>query len=126
MDLYPLHELTDRILRCVVAVHKELGPALPERSYEIALGLEMTAQQLAFERRPAFVIRYRDAVVGRHCPDFIVEGKVVVEIKSVGNLDPVFAKQVLTYLKVTKLRVGLLINFNVASMGKDGIRRFVL
>jgi GxxExxY protein len=126
MDLYPLHELTDRILGCVVAVHKALGPGLPERSYQIALGLEMKACGISFESGPTFVVRYRDVVVGWHRPDFVVDGSVVVEIKSVGNLDPVFAKQVLTYLKVTNLRVGLLINFNVASMANQGIRRFVL
>lgn len=126
MDLYPLHQLTDRILGCAVAVHKALGPGLPERSYQIALGLEMEARGISFDRQPAFVIRYRDVVVGWHHPDFVVERSVVVEIKSVGNLDPVFAKQVLTYLKVTNLRVGLLINFNVASMANNGIRRFIL
>jgi GxxExxY protein len=119
-------ELTDRILRCVVAVHKVLGPGLPEYSYQTSLALEMTANGLAYVQEQPFVVRYRGVVVGWHRPDFIVEQLVVLELKSVARTDPVFAKQVLTYLKVTDLRVGLLINFNVASMANDGIRRFVL
>ena len=119
-------DLTDRILRCAVAVHRELGPGLPEFSYQTSLALEMTAQRLAYVRELPIVVRYREVVVGFHRPDFVVENAVVVELKSVGHLDPVFAKQVLNYLKVTGLRVGLLINFNVASMANDGIRRFVL
>jgi len=72
------------------------------------------------------VVRYRNVVVGHHRPDFVVANKVIVELKSVSNVDPVFAKQVLTYLRVTKLRVGLLLNFNVSSLGSHGIRRFQL
>lgn len=126
MDLLLHADLTDRILRCAVAVHRELGPGLPEFSYQTSLALEMTAQRLAYVRELPIVVRYREVVVGWHRPDFVVENAVVVELKSVGHLDPVFAKQVLTYLKVTRLRVGLLINFNVPSMANDGIRRFVL
>ena len=126
MDLLLHADITDRILRCAVAVHRELGPGLPEFSYQTALALEMTAQRLAYVRELPIVVRYREVVVGWHRPDFVVENAVVVELKSVGHLDPVFAKQVLTYLKVTRLRVGLLINFNVPSMANDGIRRFVL
>jgi GxxExxY protein len=119
-------DLTDRILRCAVAVHRELGPGLPEFSYQTSLALEMAAQGLAYVRELPIVVRYREVVVGWHRPDFVVENAVVVELKSVGHVDPVFARQVLTYLKVTRLRVGLLINFNVASMANEGIRRFVL
>jgi GxxExxY protein len=119
-------DLTDRILRCAVAVHRELGPGLPEFSYQTSLALEMAAQELAYIRELPIVVRYREVVVGWHRPDFVVENAVVVELKSVGHVDPVFAKQVLTYLKLMRLRVGLLINFNVASMANEGIRRFVL
>jgi GxxExxY protein len=81
MDFFPLHELTDRILRCAVAVHKELGPGLPEYSYHTALGLEMKAQEIAYVSKRPFVVRYRGVVVGSHVPDFIVEDAVVVEVK---------------------------------------------
>jgi len=119
-------ELTDRIIRCAIAVHKELGPGLAEYSYQTALALEFDAADVSYEREPPVVVRYRDVVVGHHRPDFVVGNKVVVELKSASNVDPVFAKQVLTYLRVTKLRVGLLLNFNVSSLGSQGIRRFQL
>jgi GxxExxY protein len=126
LDLFPLHHLTDRILRCAIAVHKELGPGLPEYSYQTALGLEMHAQQISYISDRPLAVRYRGVVVGWHRPDFIVEQAVVVEIKATDGPHPVHAKQVLTYLKVTQLKVGLLLNFNVPSMGNGGIRRFVL
>ena len=119
-------DVTDSILRCAIAVHKELGPCLPEYSYETALALEMDANGIRYERERSIVVRYRDIVVGWHRPDFIVENTVVVELKAVAHTEPVFAKQVLTYLKVTGLRVGLLLNFNVGSLGNEGIRRFQL
>jgi GxxExxY protein len=89
----------------------------------------MDAGQISYDRDRSIAVRYRDVVVGWHRPDFVVEGAVVVEIKAVVQTNPVFAKQVLTYLKVTGLHVGLLINFHVASMASPGaipIRRFVL
>jgi GxxExxY protein len=126
MVLMPLHDLTDRILRCAVAVHRELGPGLPEHSYQTALGLEMTAQEISFTSERTFAVHYRGVVVGWHRPDFVVEQSVVVEVKATDGAHPAYAKQVLTYLKVANLKVGLLLNFNVPSMANGGIRRFVL
>jgi GxxExxY protein len=117
-------DLTDSILRCAIAVHRELGPGLPEHSYQTSLALEMEATGIAFVRERPLAVRYRGVVVGWHRPDFIVGDAVVVELKAATHVDPVFAKQVLTYLKVTGLRVGLLLNFNVASIGNHGIKRF--
>jgi GxxExxY protein len=119
-------DLTDSILRCAIAVHKALGPSLAEHSYQTAMALEMEANGLRFVAGAPIVVRYRDVVVGWHTPDFVVEEKVVVELKAVSNFDPVHSKQVLTYLKVTGLRVGLLLNFDVASLGTSGIKRFQL
>jgi GxxExxY protein len=117
-------DLTDSILRCAIAVHRDLGPGLPEHSYETALALEMDAAALKYERERAIMVRYRGIVVGWHVPDFIVEDRVVVELKAVAHFDRVHSKQVLTYLKVTGLRVALLLNFEVASLGTEGIKRF--
>lgn len=119
-------DITDAILRCAISVHKELGPGLSEYSYQTALTLEMNANAIRFVREQPIIVRYRGTVVGWHRPDFVVENSVVVELKAVAHIDPVFAKQVLTYLKVTGLRVGLLLNFNVSSLGNQGIRRFQL
>ena len=119
-------DLTDRILRGAIAVHRELGPGLPEYSYQTSLALEMTACGLFFVKERPIAVRYREKVVGWHRPDFVVENAVVVELKAVAHMEPVFAKQVLTYLKVTQLRVGLLLNFNVSSLGSYGIKRYQL
>lgn len=86
----------------------------------------MRSQGIQFIEQPPLVVRYQDIVVGWHRPDFIVEEKVVVEVKAVGALNNLFTKQVLTYLRVTKLQVGLLVNFNVPSINAGGIKRFVL
>jgi GxxExxY protein len=86
----------------------------------------MTAQRLSFTSERTFPVRYGGVVVGSHRPDFIVEEAVIVEVKATDGPHPAYAKQVLTYLKVTKLKVGRLLNFNVPSMANGGIRRFVL
>ena len=126
MDLPALHtDVTDVILRCAVAVHRGIGPSLPEHSYQKSLTLEFDAAKLNYIADRPIAVRYRDQVVGWHRPDFIVEDKVVVELKAVANIDPIHAKQVITYLRVTGLRVGLLLNFNVTTM-THGIKRYQL
>ena len=126
MDIPALHtDVTDSILRCAVAVHRELGPALPEYSYQKSLALEFDAAGINYVDDRSIAVRYRNVIVGWHRPDFIVENKVVVELKAVTNIDPVHAKQILRYLHVTHLRVGLLLNFNVSSMN-HGIKRYQL
>jgi GxxExxY protein len=122
--LFP--ELTDSILRCAITVHRELGPGLPEHSYQTALGLEMAAAGLRYVSDRPLIVRYRGVVVGWHRPDFVVEGRVIVELKAVANFDRAHSKQVLTYLKITGLRVALLLNFDVSSLGNVGIKRFQL
>ena len=124
MDFPPLHtEITDSILRCAIAVHRGLGPGLPEHSYQKSLALEFGANGISYIDDHTIAVRYRSVLVGWHRPDFVVENKVVVELKAVTNVDPVHAKQVLTYLRVTGLRVGLLLNFNVTTM-THGIKRY--
>ena len=117
-------DLTDSILRCAIAVHRELGPGLPEYSYHTAVALELDAAGIRYVSDRPVMVRYRGVVVGWHKPDFVVEDKVVVELKATSNFDPVHSKQVLTYLKLTKLRVALLLNFGVSSLGNSGIKRF--
>jgi GxxExxY protein len=120
-----LHEqLTDRIIASAIAVHRAIGPGLAEHSYQAAMAIEMIDQGLTFQREPVLPVTYKGAMIGHHIPDFIVESLVVVELKAVHALEPVFTAQVLTYLRVTKLEVGLLINFNVDAL-KFGIKRIV-
>jgi GxxExxY protein len=117
-------DLTDSILRCAIAVHRELGPGLPEHSYQIALAIELAEAGLRHIADRPIIVRYRGVVVGWHRPDFIVEDRVIVELKSASNFDAAHSKQVLTYLKLTGLRVALLLNFGVSSLGNCGIKRF--
>jgi GxxExxY protein len=119
-------DLTDSILRCAIAVHREIGPGLPEHSYQTAMTLEFDAAGIRYLSDRPIMVRYRDVVVGWHKPDFIVDDKVIVELKAVSNFDPAHSKQVLNYLKLTKLRVALLLNFGVATLGNAGIKRFQL
>ena len=89
-----LHEeLTDRIIGCLIDVHKVLGPCLPEHCYQAAAAMEMKAQGLKFLREPELIVKDRDEVVGLHKPDFIVEEKVVLELKSVMALPEIFRIQ---------------------------------
>jgi GxxExxY protein len=126
MEIPALHtDITDSILRCAIAVHRGIGPGLPEHSYQTSLALEFDANGISYRDDRTIEVRYRNRVVGWHRPDFIVEGKAVVELKAVTSIDPLHAKQVLTYLRVTGLRVGLLLNFNVTTM-THGIKRYQL
>jgi GxxExxY protein len=120
-----LHQdITDKILAAAVAIHKAIGPGLAEQSYQAAMAIEMADQGLVFVRVPSIAVTYKGKTVGHHRPDFVVENAVVVELKVTKSLEPVFTTQVLTYLRLTGLRVGLLINFNVEAMG-FGINRIV-
>ena len=119
-------ELTEKIIGAAIAVHKHWGPGLYEEIYERSLCRELQLQGLAFQQQLNMPLVYKDIKVGDELKlDVWVEGKVVVENKHVKALQPVHEAQLLTYLKFTGSRVGLLINFNVAIL-KDGIKRIVL
>ena len=118
-------ELTDRIIGCAVEVHRRLGPGLLENVYESALCIELRIQHLPFERQIGIPLYYRGELISEHRPDLIVAGEVIVEVKSVERLAPLHWAQVLTYLRVTGLHVGLLLNFNSPTL-RAGLRRVVL
>lgn len=118
-------ELTERIIGGAIEVHRALGPGLLEAPYVAALSVELAHNNLKFERQRHIPLQYRGAPIGDYKIDLIVENRVVVEVKSVLRFEPVFAAQVLTYLRITGLRVGLLLNFNKCVL-KDGIKRFIL
>jgi GxxExxY protein len=117
--------LTERIITCAIAVHRELGPGLLENAYEAALAIELATTGLKYDRQVLRPMHYRGSRIGDYRIDLIVESQVIVEIKSVVRHDPVFTAQVLTYLRVTGLQVGLLLNFGRPSL-VDGIKRIVL
>ena len=118
-------ELTERIIGCAIAVHRALGPGLLESAYVGALCVELAHHGISFDRERRVPLEYRGVAIGDYHIDLVVENKVIVEIKSVLRLEPVFGAQVLTYLRISGLRVGLLLNFNKGVL-KDGLKRFVL
>jgi|SRR5438445_3724088 len=118
-------DLTGRIIGCAIEVHRQLGPGLLESIYESVLAVELEFAGIDFARQVAVSIVYRGKPIGEHRIDLIVEKSIVVELKSVERIDPVFEAQVLTYLRLTNLRVGLLINFN-SHLLHQGIKRLVL
>lgn len=120
-----LNPLTEQIIGCAIEVHRHLGPGLLEQTYETAMCIELNRSGLEFVRQPTFSIGYKGIPIGEHRADLIVANRVVVEIKSVERWDDVFTAQLLTYLRCTGLRVGLLINFNGRVL-RTGIRRLVL
>jgi GxxExxY protein len=112
------------VIGCAIEVHKALGPGLKEEAYEIALCKALAERSVKFESQPRIKASFEGTPVGTYKPDLIVEQTVVVEVKSADRLAPVFTSQVLAYLKVTGLRVGLILNFKCATM-KEGIKRVV-
>ena len=118
-------EYTHRLLACAYTVHSLLGPGLLESIYEKALMYELTHNGFKVERQVPIEVMYKGVELGEaYRMDLLVDGKVIIEIKSVRELLPVHFKQLLTYLKLQKLRYWYLINFDV-NMLKDGINRVV-
>jgi GxxExxY protein len=116
-------ELTGRILGAAIAVHRELGPGLLEHAYTACFAHELAARGHAVVQQQPLAIEYQGLRIdGAFCPDFLVDGAIVVELKAVDRLLPVHEAQLLTYLRLSRLPVGLLINFH-APLLKHGIRR---
>jgi GxxExxY protein len=118
-------EITDKILSCAIEVHRVLGPGLPEAACETALCIELQLRGISFERQRGFSVYYKGHHISEHRPDLIVANQVVVEVKSIERFAPVHHAQMLTYLRVASLQVGLILNFNSATM-REGTRRVVL
>jgi GxxExxY protein len=120
------NQITETVIGAAIAVHRELGPGLLESAYEACLALELAERGLCFERQKEVPLVYRGVKVEcGYRVDFLVERQVVVELKAVDGLEPVHEAQLLSYLKLSGSKVGLLINFNVTVL-KNGIRRLVL
>ena len=117
--------LTERIIGSAIEVHRTLGPGLLESTYESALCIEFQLSGLTFQRQLVVPVTYKSQPVGDYRLDLLVENSVIVEIKSVDRFDPIFEAQLLTYLKITGQKRGLLLNFN-SRLLKDGIKRLVL
>jgi GxxExxY protein len=110
---------------CCIAVHRELGPGLRERIYSRAVAIELAAAGIAFEREKKYPVTYRGQLLCDQHLDFVVANTVVLEVKSVEQFAPIHHTQIVNYMRVAKLRVGLLINFNTIVLA-DGVSRKVL
>ncbi len=118
-----INMITYKILAAAFKVHSNLGPGLLESAYEASLSYELTKTGLFFERQKALPLVYEDVKIDQgYRVDFMVNNMVVVEIKAIDTFSDVHIAQVLTYLKLSKCAVGLLINFNVKAL-KTGIKR---
>jgi GxxExxY protein len=117
--------LTEKIIGCAIEVHRTLGPGLLEQTYEAALCVELKLAGLKFQRQLVVPVTYKNEPVGDYRLDLVVENSVILEIKSVDRFDAIFEAQLLTHLKITGLKRGLLLNFN-SRLLKDGIKRLVL
>jgi len=120
----PHVDVTEQIIGACIEVHRELGPGLLESAYGLCLAHELTLRAVRFEHQRRLPLIYKGLCVpSGYRLDFVVEGCVVVEVKAVAQLLPVHEAQVLTYLKLTGLSVGLLVNFHVAAIRSGGLRR---
>ena len=119
------NKIATRILDACFKIHRKLGPGLFESIYEEILAYEFQAMGLGFKREIGIPVIWNEIKMEQGFrADLIVEDKVIIEIKSIEIIAPVHQKQLLTYLRLTDLRLGLLINFNEALL-KDGIQRIV-
>jgi GxxExxY protein len=119
-------DLAGKVIGAAIVVHKHLGPGLLESAYEACLALELSYLAIPFERQKPVPIIYRgQAIDAAYRLDFVVTGQLLLELKSVERFDPIHTAQVLTYLRLTGLKLALLINFNVPLL-RDGIKRLSL
>ena len=119
------NEISEKVIGCAITVHRELGPGLLESVYEEAMCYELSHAGLRFERQKNVPIRYKEVLLATPLRlDLIVEAKVIVDNKSKSKVTPIDKQQLLTYLRLNDLRLGLLVNFNVPKL-VDGVHRVV-
>jgi GxxExxY protein len=119
-----LNALATAVIGAAIEVHRHLGAGLDEQLYENAMCAEMRRRDIPFQKEIDFDVTYKGEPIGKKRIDFIVGGRLVRELKAVEALAPVHSAQLRTYLKITKCKLGLLINFNIPIL-KDGIKRII-
>lgn len=117
--------ITERIIGACIEVHRVLGPGLTEILYQEALCHEFDLRGIHYQKQVAVPVVYKDKPIGQTRIDVLVEGCVVVELKACETLSPVHRAQLICYLRLKRVKVGLLVNFNVAIL-TDGLKRVVL
>jgi GxxExxY protein len=119
-------DLSNRVIGCAIEVHRHLGPGLLESAYEQCLANELSRNQIAFQLQFSQPVRYKGVLLDcGYRVDVLVEDQLIIELKSVEKLLGIHEAQLLTYMKLAEVKIGLLINFNVMKL-KEGIKRFVL
>lgn len=119
-------ELSRQVIGCAIEVHRELGPGLLESTYRQCLACELSHAGVPFQMEVPLPVRYKEVLLDcGYRIDLIAGGDLILEIKSVESLLPIHHAQLLTYLRLSEIRIGLLMNFNVTKL-QNGIRRFVL
>ena len=119
-----LEGIIHQVIGCCIVVHKALGPGLLERIYQKAVALELNAAGIPYEREKRFPVIYRGKCLFTHRVDFVVSKRLILELKAVDRIHPVHHAQVRSSLRISTLKVALLINFNVALL-PEGIKRIV-
>lgn len=118
-----INEISGKVIGACIEIHRELGPGLLESAYEECLAYELSGAGLRFERQRALPVRYKEVQLDcGYRLDFVVEDVLIVELKAVAELLPIHEAQLLTYLKLDRKSLGLLINFNVPTL-KTGVKR---
>jgi GxxExxY protein len=120
-----LDQLAHAVIGAGIEVHRTLGPGFLESTYEAALAVEMGLRGIAFERQKPIPLQYKGRNIGEGRLDLLVAECLVVELKAVEALLPIHKAQAISYLKATRLQLGLLINFNVPVL-RDGVQRVIL
>lgn len=120
-----VNDLTFLVRGCLFKVHAGLGPGLLESIYEEALTFELSQAKIPFRTQVLYPVYYNEKKLNKEFRlDLLVDEQLIVELKSVESLSPLHAKQLLTYLQITKLKIGFLVNFNVNNL-QEGIQRIV-
>jgi len=120
-----LDALARQVIGVAIEVHRELGAGFLESVYENAMAIELAMQHIPFQRQAPVSLEYKGQSVGEARLDLLVDNALVVELKAVDSLAAIHHAQVINYLKATRYKLGLLINFNVTKL-RDGVKRIVL
>lgn len=126
MDACESIQISGAVIGAAIEVHRALGPGFLESVYESAMAIEMARRGIRFERQHGTQVHYRGQLVGHGRADFLVEACLLVELKAVHEIAPIHRAQVMSYLKASRLRLGLLLNFNVRVISATGVVRVVL
>lgn len=120
------NEISQEVIGAAIEVHRVLGPGFLESVYEQAMCEEFRLRDLTYSYQQGCIVNYKNVHVGEGRIDILVEHKIVVELKAVEALAPIRTAQVISYLKMMKLPLGLLFNFNVPKLMPEGFRRIIL